>query len=65
MREPETERLRLRRILPSDAEHIFETWARDPEVTRYLTWQPHENADVTRKIVDMWVAEGCMGSVGK
>lgn len=57
MREPETERLRLRRIRPSDAEHIFETWARDPEVTRYLTWQPHESADVTRKIVDSWVAD--------
>ncbi len=57
MRETETQRLRLRRIRCSDAEHIYRTWARDPEVTRYLTWQPHESPEVTRKIVELWTAD--------
>ena len=52
----ETRRLRLRPICASDAETIYETWARDSEVTRYLTWQPHENVEVTRAVVDTWVA---------
>ena len=57
MRQLETERLRLRLIRTSDAEHIYRTWASDPEVTRYLTWQTHESPEDTRKIVDIWVSE--------
>lgn len=57
MRELETGRLRLRRIRREDAETIFETWASDPEVTRYLTWHPHESPADTRAIVDKWVAD--------
>jgi RimJ/RimL family protein N-acetyltransferase/gamma-glutamylcyclotransferase (GGCT)/AIG2-like uncharacterized protein YtfP len=36
-----TERLRLRRPSPADAGAVFERWAADPEVTRFLRWQPH------------------------
>lgn len=36
-----TPRLRLRRPALSDAAAMFEGWARDPEVTRYLVWRPH------------------------
>jgi ribosomal-protein-alanine N-acetyltransferase len=25
----------------TDAQEIFDSWAQDPEVTRYLTWRPH------------------------
>lgn len=56
MRALETERLRLRPVCQEDAETIFSTWACDPEVTRYLTWQPHESVDVTRAVVDSWVS---------
>ena len=35
-------RLRLRKPLPVDAEIIFNTYAQDPEVTRYLPWSPHQ-----------------------
>ncbi len=38
----ETERLLLRKPHPDDARAIFEGWAQDQEVTRYLTWRPHE-----------------------
>ncbi len=34
--------LRLREPVLSDAEAIFEEYASDPEVTRYMTWVPHQ-----------------------
>lgn len=37
----ETARLRLRPPVPDDASRMYEAWARDPEVTRYLVWKPH------------------------
>lgn len=36
-----TARLRLRRPVPADADAMFERWAQDPDVTRYLVWRPH------------------------
>ena len=57
MKELETERLLLRRIRREDAQRIFDCWASDPEVTRYLTWQPHASVAVTEAIVARWVAE--------
>ncbi len=43
-----TARLVLRRPVPADAEPIFAGYARDPEVSRYLTWRPHRSIDDTR-----------------
>lgn len=57
MRELETERLLLRRIRREDAQRIFDFWAGDPEVTRYLTWQPHTSVEVTELVMDHWLAE--------
>lgn len=36
-----TERLHLRPSATGDAPAIFEGYAQDPEVARYLTWRPH------------------------
>ena len=36
-----TKRLVLRRPRMSDADDIFDNYAADPEVTRYVTWQPY------------------------
>jgi len=44
----ETARLRLRPPRLEDAEAMFTTWARDPEVARYLTWRPHASIEDTR-----------------
>lgn len=41
-REARTERLVLRWPVTEDAQAIFEEYAADPEVTRYLTWTPHK-----------------------
>jgi len=36
-----TARLVLRPIAPEDAGPIFDAYAQDPEVTRFLVWRPH------------------------
>ncbi len=51
--EIETERLRLRRPRTEDADEVFAKYARDPEVSRYLTWQPHANVDDTRQFLEV------------
>ena len=53
----ETERLLLRKIKETDAEPMFRNWASDPEVTKYMTWNAHENIEVTKTIVNFWLEE--------
>src|SRR4051812_31420506 len=43
----ETSRLILRRPHVSDAAAIFERYASDPEVTRYLSWPTHRSVHET------------------
>jgi len=56
----ETERLRLRKPVPQDAEEIFRKYAQDPEVTKYLTWRPNriaeETHDFVRRSLQVWDA---------
>ena len=47
----ETVRLRLRKPVLQDAEEIFRKYARDPEVTRYLTRLPNASVDETRDFI--------------
>ena len=44
----ETERLLLRAMRPDDSSDMF-AYARDPAVTRYLTWAPHPDETYTRR----------------
>lgn len=53
----ESERLILRRFTLEDADDMFNNWANDRQVTKYLTWSPHASVDATREIISMWVAE--------
>ena len=55
MREFETERLFLRRIREDDAQRMFECWASDPEVPKYMTWKAHESIDDTKRMIDGWL----------
>ena len=43
----ETERLILRRFELSDARAMYDNWASDGEVTKYLTWPTHADVSVT------------------
>lgn len=53
----ETERLILRRFTLDDAQQMYDNWACDPVVTRYLTWPPHENVEGTRYVLNLWLTE--------
>lgn len=48
----ETPRLRLRPLAATDAEALF-AHAKDPEVSRYMSWAPHTSLDDTRT----WLAQ--------
>lgn len=50
----ETERLTLRPFTESDAQNMFDNWASDPEVTKFLTWPTHPSVEITREIISLW-----------
>lgn len=52
----ETERLILRRFTVEDAPKMYENWASDKEVAKYLTWPAHANADLTAQLLTVWTA---------
>ncbi len=56
-RELATERLTLRRFEPEDAEQMFYNWAHDPEVTKYLGWQPYTSVDGVSETLAAWIRE--------
>lgn len=43
----QTARYRLRRVEVDDAQAIFESYAHDASVTRFLGWKPHQSAAET------------------
>lgn len=51
----ETDRLILRRFTAEDADSMFQNWASDSEVTKYLTWPPHTEVNVTRWLLSQWI----------
>ena len=52
-----TERLTLRKFKEEDAEGVFNNWASDKEVTKYLTWTAHENIEQTKQILNKWIED--------
>ena len=53
----ETDRLILRRFQLEDAKAMYNNWANDPEVTKFLTWPVHQSIEVTKKVLESWVSE--------
>ncbi|MGL5693960.1 MAG: GNAT family N-acetyltransferase [Peptostreptococcaceae bacterium] len=51
----ETKRLILRKFSINDAEPMYNNWASDEEVTKYLTWKPHDNVEVSKSIIEEWI----------
>ena len=47
----ETTRFLLRQPVVDDAGAIFQKYAQDQEITKYLIWRPHESINVTREFV--------------
>jgi ribosomal-protein-alanine N-acetyltransferase len=54
----ETIRLRLRQLVEEDGPVIFDRWAQDTDITRFLVWRPHESVDESfafgRRCVASW-----------
>ena len=50
-----TERLVLRRFALTDAAAMYKNWASDPEVTKFLTWPPHADRNVSKAVLEDWV----------
>jgi RimJ/RimL family protein N-acetyltransferase len=57
----ETARLRLRVPTLDDADEIFNLYAQDKQVTRFLTWKPHDSIEETRAFLERCVGvwESC------
>lgn len=59
MKPPEqikTERLILRKPCMDDAPAVFAGWVQDPDVTKQLTWRPHENIEMTKSVLEKTIA---------
>ncbi|MBR3561370.1 MAG: GNAT family N-acetyltransferase [Oscillospiraceae bacterium] len=52
----ETGRLVLRQFSVDDAHAMYQNWASDPDVTRYLTWSTYTNVEDSRAVLADWVA---------
>lgn len=51
----ETDRLILRRFRLDDAKDMFNNWAKDDEVTKFLTWPAHSSVDVSLEVLSSWI----------
>ena len=51
----ETKRLILRRFMSDDYVAMYDNWASDPEVTKFLTWPTHTSVEVSKMVLDDWV----------
>lgn len=51
----ETKRLQLRPFVIEDAQDMFENWANDAEVTKFLRWPPHGDVSVTQAVLKDWI----------
>lgn len=50
-----TPRLLLRRMTLDDAPAMFDTWANDERVTRFMNWEPHGTIEETKRILRAWL----------
>ena len=53
----ESDRLILRQFTKEDANAMFENYAADPEVTKYLSFEPHVSVEVSKEILGEWISK--------
>lgn len=51
-----TTRLLLRPVAVEDTDAIFDTYAQDEEVARYVIWRPHRNREETQAYIERCIA---------
>jgi [ribosomal protein S5]-alanine N-acetyltransferase len=52
----ETQRLYLRKPVAEDAILVFQQYAGDPEVTKYMSWQPHQSLRQTEEYINRCIS---------
>lgn len=53
----ETDRLILRQFRIEDARDMYNNWATDAEVTKFLTWSPHPEINFTKGLLEDWIGK--------
>ena len=53
----ETPRLILRKLDTDDASAMFQNWASDPEVTKFLTWPTHASMEISWALIALWMKD--------
>lgn len=51
----ETSRLVLRPFNINDANCMYNNWANDDNVTKYLTWKSHQSVEVSHFVLNEWI----------
>lgn len=51
----ETKRLILRRFKIEDAEDMYNNWASNPNVSKYVMWETHKDVNETKELLEEWV----------
>ena len=57
-----TNRLILRKTEIHDHTAVYEHWAREPEITKYLTWRPHKSPEETRSFIQQCINDWDSGT---
>ncbi len=52
-----TNRLLLRKPEIYDHTAVYEHWAIEPEITKYLTWRPHKSTEETRDFIQQCIKD--------
>lgn len=52
-----TPRLTLRRLSVDDAQEMYQNWACDPQVTRFLTWEPYQSVSTACEYLEAMVKD--------
>ena len=55
----ETKRLLLRPFQHGDGQLMYENWASNPEVTKYLTWPAHSSVEISEMVLSDWISHYC------
>lgn len=58
----ETERLILRKFSKDDYKGMYNNWASDEKVTKYVSFNPHKNYNETKNILNEWIKDYNNGS---
>ena len=50
----ETSRLFLRPFFPEDDQDLYDKWAKNPEVTKFLSWPAYKSVDTAHIVLKEW-----------